>query len=251
MSDTKTNSKSSPVNTILILLLLVAAFAIGSMWTQLKSTEQKPVVKQVNVNDTNNAPSPTELQPGSVNPVNSDDHIRGNANAKLILIEYSDYKCPFCGRFHPTMQQVMDKYGDQVAWVYRHFPLDQLHPDARTKAEASECLTEQGGNKAFWKFTDALFNDQDKYTADNLGDLATKLGYDADQLESCLSAGTYTQKVKDQEESGRQAGITGTPGTFILAQDGTSQLIPGALPFDKVSKMVDDMLSNEQPSPSQ
>jgi len=91
--------------------------------------------------------------------VESDDHILGSANAQIILFEYSDFDCPFCARFHPTAKQMIDEFKDQTSWVYRHFPLQQLHPEAQLKAEASECAFEQGGNDAFWKFTDSLYED--------------------------------------------------------------------------------------------
>lgn len=89
----------------------------------------------------------------------SDDHVLGNPNADVLIIEYSDTECPFCKQFHETMHQVMDQYGKdgKVAWVYRHSPIDQLHPKARKEAEALECANEQGGNDAFWKYADKLF----------------------------------------------------------------------------------------------
>lgn len=89
--------------------------------------------------------------------IKSTDHVRGNRNAKVFLIEYSDFQCPYCKRFHPTAQQVLKNYAEDVAWVYRHYPLDQIHPYARPAAVASECVTEIGGEEAFWKFADAVF----------------------------------------------------------------------------------------------
>lgn len=83
------------------------------------------------------------------------DHIRGDANAPIKIIEYSDYECPFCSRVHPTIQSLLSTNSD-VAWIYRHLPLEQIHPMARPLAEASECAAELGGNDAFWAFTDAL-----------------------------------------------------------------------------------------------
>jgi protein-disulfide isomerase len=85
------------------------------------------------------------------------DHVRGNKDAQVLLIEYSDFQCPYCQRFHPTTLQVLEEYKDQVGFVYRHFPLDQLHPYARPAAEASECIKELGGEDAFWKFADKAF----------------------------------------------------------------------------------------------
>ena len=90
----------------------------------------------------------------AVPPVTDTDHVRGDAGAKVTIIEYSDFDCPYCSRFHTTMNQVVQQYSGQVRWVYRHFPLDNLHPDARAKAVASECAGEQG---KFWEFADAAF----------------------------------------------------------------------------------------------
>lgn len=91
-------------------------------------------------------------------PVSAQDHIRGDANAPVKVVEYSDLDCPFCKQFHVTMNQVMEEYGKQgrVAWVFRHFPLEQLHPDAPRKAQASECMSELGGQQAFWNFVDKV-----------------------------------------------------------------------------------------------
>lgn len=88
--------------------------------------------------------------------LDDDDHYRGNPDAEIVLVEYSDYECPFCTRFQTTMQQVIADYGDQVAWVYRHYPLPQLHPNAIMLANASECATELGGSDAFWELSDVL-----------------------------------------------------------------------------------------------
>ena len=90
-------------------------------------------------------------------PVAPDDHIRGDANAKIIIVEYSDLDCPFCKTFHRTMNQVTDQKEINVAWVYRHYPLSQIHPGAFQKAEETECAWEQKGNEGFWKYADALF----------------------------------------------------------------------------------------------
>src|SRR3989344_436551 len=92
-----------------------------------------------------------------IKPVTSDDHIIGSLDAKIIIIEYSDLDCPFCKVFHNTMHQVIEKNGKDVAWVYRHYPIPQLHPNAFKKAEETECAWEQKGNDAFWKYTDKLF----------------------------------------------------------------------------------------------
>jgi protein-disulfide isomerase len=89
-------------------------------------------------------------------PVQSTDYVKGAANARITLVEYSDYDCPFCKRFHPTAVQLLSEYKDQVNWVYRQFPLDQLHPNTRIKSQAARCAGKLGGADAFWKFTEAF-----------------------------------------------------------------------------------------------
>ena len=95
----------------------------------------------------------------TLDPVTPADHILGNPNAEVFIVEYSDLECPFCKQFHKSMLEIMSEYGAEgkVAWVYRHFPLDQLHSKARKEAEATECATELGGNDAFWEYTNKIF----------------------------------------------------------------------------------------------
>lgn len=95
--------------------------------------------------------------PASIPEVTKDDHATGAKKPKVYLVEYSDYQCPYCKKHHPTMKQVLQEYGDKVAWVYRHFPLDNLHPYARKLAEGAECAAELGGNDKFWEYTYKIF----------------------------------------------------------------------------------------------
>jgi protein-disulfide isomerase len=94
----------------------------------------------------------------TVDPVTASDHMRGSLEDQVFLIEYSDFECPYCKSFHPTAQRILQDY-DQVAWVYRHFPLESIHAKARPAALASECIAELGGNEAFWAFADEAFAD--------------------------------------------------------------------------------------------
>src|SRR3954470_7053514 len=93
----------------------------------------------------------------NVAPVTDKDFIRGDKNADLVIVEYSDYECPFCKAFHTTMQDIMKEYSGKVAWVYRQFPIASLHSRAPKESEAAFCVAEQGGNTAFWSFSDKIF----------------------------------------------------------------------------------------------
>lgn len=92
----------------------------------------------------------------ALQPILSTDYVKGDKNARFTLIEYSDIDCPFCKRFHPTAQKLIDSYTGQISWVYRQFPLDQLHPNARTKAEGARCAGKLGGAETFWKYLDTV-----------------------------------------------------------------------------------------------
>jgi protein-disulfide isomerase len=102
------------------------------------------------------APAPKSDALDKMLPVTDKDHIKGDINAPVKIVEYSDLECPFCKRFHSTLQEVVDSYDGQVAWVFRQFPLAQLHPKAVREAEAAECVASLGGNTAFWKFIDKI-----------------------------------------------------------------------------------------------
>src|SRR3990172_9755410 len=165
----KKNTVSMPT-AIIFAGVIIAGAIIFSNRTDATPTTLPLAVGQGQPTTPNIAPlqvpeNELALRPG--------DHVFGNRNADVLMIEYSDTECPFCKQFHQTMHQVMDQYGKdgRVAWVYRHSPIDQLHPKARKEAEAMECANELGGNDAFWKYADRLF----EVTPSNNGLDATQL----------------------------------------------------------------------------
>ncbi|MBI1908120.1 DsbA family protein [Candidatus Uhrbacteria bacterium] len=164
-------------------------------------------------------------------PVTDEDHVRGDIEkAKVVVVEYSDYECPFCGRHHPTMLDIMDKYGDDVAWVYRHFPLS-FHPEAKPAALAAECAGEQD---KFWEYTDELFANQDSLSDDYYGELADELGLNRSQFDDCVESEKYASKISEDTSSGRAAGVSGTPATFV-----NGQLVSGAVPLETFVDLID------------
>lgn len=195
----------------------------------------------------NQAPPPEPVA-GPVEPLKAEDHVRGERNARILLFEYSDLECPFCKRFHPTAKQVVDAYKGQVAWVYRHFPLDQIHSKADKEAEAVECAKDQGGDDAFWKLTDKIFEVTPANNGLNLDDLpklAGEVGLNQSTFKTCLDSGKYADHVEADYQGGIKAGITGTPGNILLdTKTKKTKLIPGALPFDQFKVAIDDLLKS-------
>ncbi len=168
-------------------------------------------------------------------PVTEDDHIIGNLNkAKVVLVEYSDFECPFCSRHHPTMQNLVEKYGDDIAWVYRHFPLS-FHPEALPAALASECAAEQGG---FEEFMNAMFDNQDKLGDDFYVEVADGIGLDVSDFTECYESDAYADAVDEDLASGKAAGVSGTPATFV-----NGVLISGAVDQGAFEDLIDEMLA--------
>ncbi len=186
-------------------------------------------------------PSPSQPAPApsadNLPPVDPErDHIRGAENASIYVVEYSDYECPFCARHHPTMAQVVAD-NDDVAVVYRHFPLS-FHPSATPLAEASECVWELGGNDAFWQFTDMVF---DKGAdAAKITEYATASGVDGAKVQDCVDNGTYSDYVAENMAGGSRAGVSGTPGNVVVnAKTGETRLVSGAQPATAFQAAID------------
>lgn len=202
--------------------------------------------------------------------VSAGDHIRGNPDATITLVEYSDTECPFCKAFQTTMQKLMDEYGKNgsLAWVYRHFPLDQLHPKARKEAESAECAGELGGNIAFWSYLDRIFEitpSNNGLDAGELPKIATFLKLDEKKFNECVASGKYAEKIEKDYQDGASAGATGTPfsilvlknavtktqevalapiiaqfrGGVALSSDKTKMTLNGALPYAAIKTILD------------
>ena len=170
-------------------------------------------------------------------PVSPDDHIFGNKDAKIVIVEYSDLECPYCKAFHSTMHKVVEN-NTNVAWVYRHYPIPQLHPKAFHEAEATECAFAQGGNDAFWRYIDRVFEiteSNNKLDVAELPKIAEYIGLDVVSFNTCLlQKGENEKKVQQDVDDGAKAGVTGTPSSFILVKGKLVDTIPGAQPYETV-----------------
>jgi protein-disulfide isomerase len=182
-----------------------------------------------------------------VAPVTADDFIRGNPNAPIMIVEYSDYDCPFCKNFHETMNRIIDEYGQtgKIAWVYRQFPLEQLHPNAPRISAAAYCVAEQGGDTAFWKFSDLVFNSRDINSPTDmkrLPEYASQSGVDRAKFELCLNSGKFDAKVKADVEAAIKTGARGTPYSMVLVGE-QQGAINGAQPYETVKQIVENLIA--------
>lgn len=176
------------------------------------------------------------------------DHIRGNAGAEVSIIEFSDYECPYCKRFHGTPEEVLKRFDGRVNLVWRHFPLEFHNPAAAVEAEAAECAAAQGGNEAFWKFTDTLM----ERTLSNgkgmpvtakdehpLLSLVGELKLDKTAFKVCMDEGRMKQRIRDDMENGINAGIEGTPGIILYHnKTGKTDFVGGAVNAEALEKSV-------------
>jgi protein-disulfide isomerase len=145
-------------------------------------------------------------------PVTSGDHLLGREDAPVTLVEYGDYQCPHCGRAYPIVNALLENFGDELLYVYRHFPLAQIHPEAEP---AAECAEFAGARKRFWEMHNGLFENQDQLGLPLFTELAEELGLSSADLLRDLQAGRYTPVVREHFMGGVRSGVNGTPTFFI------------------------------------
>lgn len=175
-----------------------------------------------------------------IQAITAADHIRGNANATITVLEYSDLECPFCARVHPTIKQVMTDYGDKVNWVFRHYPLS-FHQNAQKAAEATECAAELGGNDKFWAMVDMIYEKGSDNT--QLGTYAKNIGLNQTAFQKCVDSGKYAAKTAEMLQSGTKVGIQGTPGNLIINNKTKKvAVISGAQPLQNFKNAIDGLL---------
>ena len=232
---------------VAILLVGGLAFFAGTLYQKVQSLESGGT--KVAANNQGAAPTQPSLteklskdKADKLPKVIADEKVQGDIEkAELYLIEYSDLQCPYCSRFHPTAEKVFNEYKGKVAWVYRHFPLDSIHPKARPAAIASECVRSLKGDAAFWSFTDKIFDDQTRL--DDIAAIAKEVEVNETAFETCTTEKKVEAIVNEQYQGGSAAGVTGTPGVFLVnAKTGDTWIIRGALPYEQLKPLVDEAL---------
>ncbi len=166
------------------------------------------------------------------------EHFLGAENATVVVVEYSDFQCSFCGRFYQqTEPQIIGEYVDtgKVKFVYRHFPLAQIHQYAQKAAEASECASDQG---KFWEYHDRLFDNQNALFPASLKKYATDIGLDRAAFDACLDSGSMASRVQSDFEGGQGRGVRSTPAFFV-----NNVRIEGAQPFSSFKQAIESELT--------
>ncbi len=170
-----------------------------------------------------------------------DDAIKGNQDAKVTIIEFSDFQCPFCGRhFQQTLPEITEKYieTEKVRYIFRDFPLG-FHENAQKAAEAAECARFVAGNdETYWKIHDKLFENQDALDIESLKQYAKELGLNTEKFNDCLDSGQMENEVKNDLEEGQNYGVKGTPAFFI-----NGRFVSGAQPFSVFEEIIEEELA--------
>src|SRR5215217_400014 len=149
---------------------------------------------------------------GGLEPVGTSDHARGPKDAPVTLVKYGDYECPYCGEARPVLKELQERVGEQVRFIFRHFPLDSAHPRARRAAQAAEAAASQG---RFWEMHDLLYERQDELGEEDLTRYAAELGLDPRRFEDDLTNDDHTWRIEEDRLGGERAGVRGTPTLFV------------------------------------
>ncbi|MBA4436375.1 MAG: DsbA family protein [Nitrosopumilaceae archaeon] len=248
-------NKSKPNGLIIALIVAVgiAAFFAGMYFSNMNSNQ----ISQEDLDDAiaklelkilqNRLPTNQPSEPVKISA--DDDPIIGDPNAPITIIEFSDFQCPFCARFHvQTLPLLLDQYIEQgkVKLVFRDFPIQSIHPNALPASVAAECANEQGEFKAMH---DMLFDNQkqwsDQETVDALSmfsQYASEIGLEQGTFDSCLTSGKYIEEIRNDLDDGRSYDVTGTPGFFVGNDDIGYVELKGAQPFESFKKIIDAQL---------
>ena len=260
--EAKITIKKSTYNNLLrgiIVLIGIAAFIGGySLGTfdnsdsGLSSEELKEIISELEAKAPAPQPAQAPTQPTapSVFQVSlDDDPVKGNPNAPVTVVEYSDFQCPFCSRFfQQTLPLIEENYIDtgKIKFVYKDLPLDSLHPNARAAHIAAECADEQG---KFWEYHDVLFEKQPQWSnlasselQNTFTEFATEMGLQAASFESCMQSPNIADEVNKDTLEAASFGATGTPTFFIgNEKDGFIKLV-GAQPYATFQRVLDNLL---------
>lgn len=190
------------------------------------------------------------VQEFRISAVTEEDHILGNPDADVVLVEYADFRCAYCIEFHTTLQRLIQDYGKdgEFAWVFRHFPSEDVMGGAPSlsmiAARSSECVADISGEAKFWEFIDAVFLDlTHPFTQEDLRKQAADLGVDTDSYDACVSSEKFDEKIKRHIADGlaiyEHDPNFGTPYNILITKSGTQTEIIGSQPYDLLHRLIE------------
>jgi protein-disulfide isomerase len=238
------NKKSLSDKITLPLSIIIAGLLIaGGIYLNGRITKINPTVTQ-------KQQLVSENLLNILRPIDANDHVLGSPKARILVVEYSDTECPYCKNFHSTMLSIMQEYGkdERVAWVYRHYPIAELHSKSFKESEALECAGNLGGNSKFWEYTDKVYevtNSNDSLDPKELTNIATEVGLSSTAFNTCLDSGEFDPRINFDIKNAKELGISGTPYSVIIdTKANKSYPIEGAYPYDQVKSVIDLILQS-------
>lgn len=214
---------------VMIIVLLVSIWMVLSVvlaFFNVRSGNFKPIESTTAVG--------LPISDGRIDTVSlysNDDPSLGNPAAAIQIVEFSDFQCSFCAQAHSIMRELLEKYPDKIYYIYRDFPIDELHPQARLAAEAGECAQEQG---KFWPWHDKVFQNQASMQLNDLLNYARDVGMDMNAFGNCLESGRFKNEVEGDLRDGIDAGVKATPTFFV-----NGEKIEGVIPLDVWQQAID------------
>lgn len=247
--DNQNNTPSKLEKLMLPLSILIAGLLIGGgFYLKGKQPPSSPPSSSQVSNQGRQLSS--ENLSTALRPIDANDHVLGSLNSRVIVVEYSDTECPYCKNFHQSMISIMQEYGkeERVAWVYRHFPIAEIHSRALKEAEAQECAGELGGSSKFWEYTNKLYEttpSNNQLDPKELTNIATAVGLSSTAFNTCLESGQYAPRVAHDIENALELGALGTPYS-ILIDTKTNDYYPieGAYPYAQLKQIIELILQS-------
>jgi len=223
------------ITPILVILFILVVFLGGSVWQLRGRVKNLEGGKAQGENLAAVTPQPTGSVAGAKVDViiSPNDAVKGNPEAKVTIVEFSDFQCSYCGRAQETLDKIMETYGDKVRIVFKNYPLP-FHENAESAALAALCAKDQG---KFWEYHDLLFENQESLTVANLKKYASDLGLKAQDFSSCLDSKKYKSQLEEDTKEAGKVGVQGTPAFFV-----NGRLIAGAVPFENFKAVIDQEL---------
>lgn len=230
-------------NNFAVILIIISAFlfgfAFGSIWKENRlSLTNQPAQEEIAGEQIE---QPRE-KPEDVVPVNENDHVKGASNPTVTIFEYSDFNCTFCARLHPTIQQLVDTYPDQIAWVYRNYLLGGINSLSGSAAKIGECIAQKTNNDLYWQYISQIYstvnNDNRITDIEGYYEIVNSLGIDRTLIENCKDTPEIAQLIENQLEGARKAGVAATPALILMSDDGRYEFVAGAVSYESLENSV-------------